>query len=387
MSDHKATDQALQFLADTLVDVAGVDAVAVFQVTGERLSLAASRNLPPSIASRTLGADEISSEFGRSLLAAAGCERFVEARTLPLVSSGGLFGAVVLLWRAPDDGREPWHGELATALVDLAASMLATTAHLGSLVIANEELRASRQALARSEKLRALGQMAAGVSHDLRNVLNPLSLHMQIAGRANARGDARQVEETLGEMKQVLRRGLDVLERLRQFSRQSPDSKAIAVDLNALAHEAVELARPRMASGGGRLSRIHEELGSPPAVLGQPSEIVSAVLNLIVNAIDAMPNGGNITIRTGQERDGGWIGVTDDGPGMSPEVQARVFEPFFTTKGAEGTGLGLSMVYATMHRHLGAVRLETAPGKGATFTLWFPPASAEPPSAAPTSVA
>jgi signal transduction histidine kinase len=190
-----------------------------------------------------------------------------------------------------------------------------------------------RQTLARSEKLQTLGRMAAGISHDLKNILSPLSLHVQMAGRGNAQGDTEQVDKTLAEMKQTLKRGLDVIERLRQFSRQAPDSHVVAVDLNSLAREAVQLAKPRMTNGTGRPSRIHEDLGTPPPVLGQPSEIVSALLNLLVNAIDAMPSGGNIAVRTGEERDGGWIAVADDGPGMGREVRARVFEPFFTTKG------------------------------------------------------
>jgi signal transduction histidine kinase len=230
-----------------------------------------------------------------------------------------------------------------------------------------------RDALARSEKVRTLGQMAAGISHDLKNILNPLFLHIEVATRANARSDMGQVAEALGEMKQALKRGVDVTERLRQFSRQTPDSPMAGIDLNALAREAVQLAKPRMASGGGRLSRIHEKLGTPPPVFGQSSEIVSALLNLLVNAIDARPHGGSITILTSEERGGACIAVADDGPGMTPEVQARVFEPFFTTKGTEGTGLGLATVYATVHRHGGTVRLDSEPGNGTTFTLWFPP--------------
>jgi signal transduction histidine kinase len=101
-------------------------------------------------------------------------------------------------------------------------------------------------------------------------------------------------------------------------------------------------------------------------------EVLSAVVNLVVNAIDAMPEGGIVKVSTGARDEGVAVTVADNGPGMSPEVQARVFEPFFTTKGAEGTGLGLAMVFATMQRHSGAVSLETSPGNGARFTLWFP---------------
>jgi signal transduction histidine kinase len=318
----------------------------------------------------------VDSALGRAFMDRCGAA-FVQCRTLPLVSNGGLFGAVVLLWKKPDDGSEPWHDELAQGLVDLAATILATSAHIQALVRSNEELRRSREVLARTEKLRALGQMAAGVSHDLKNILNPLSLHLQLAQRASTKGSKEGVAEALGAMKEALVRGVEVLERLRHFSRQTPDSKVVSVDLSALAHEAVLLAKPRMALKEGRLCRVREEYGAPPPVAAEPGEIVSAVLNLLANAVDAMAEtGGEITVRTGERDGGGWLTVEDDGPGMSAEVQARVFEPFFTTKGEEGTGLGLATVYAAVTRHHGTVQLDSAPGKGATFTLWFPALSA-----------
>jgi signal transduction histidine kinase len=205
----------------------------------------------------------------------------------------------------------------------------------------------------------------------MKNILNPLSMHAQIVQRAIARGDAAQANASIEECKSVIRRGVEMLERLRGFSRQSHETRAAPVDLNTLVREAIAIARPRMASGAGTLSRIVEELGEPPPVVARPDEIVAAVVNLVANAIDAMPGGGTITLHTGRERGGAFVRVRDTGPGMSPEVQARIFEPFFTTKGAEGTGLGLAMVFATMQRHSGNVSVETAPGQGAAFTLWF----------------
>ena len=127
-----------------------------------------------------------------------------------------------------------------------------------------------------------------------------------------------------------------------------------------------------MAARGGRMNRVVEELGAPPLVRGRPADIVSAMVNLIVNAIEAMNGGGTIVLRTGASDNQGWVQVSDDGPGMAPGVESRIFEPFFTTKGDDGTGLGLAMVYACMQRHGGTVKVDTAPGKGTTFTLSFP---------------
>jgi signal transduction histidine kinase len=374
VTENPSTSAALQLLADSLVDQAGADAAAVFEVTADRLVLSAGRSVPEHLRGWSADPDDIDSALGRAFMDRCGSD-FVQCKTLPLVSSGGMFGAVVLLWKKPDDGSEPWHDELAEALVDLAATILATSAHVQALVRSNEELRRSRELLARTEKLRALGQMAAGVSHDLKNILNPLSLHLQLAQRANARGNQEGVAEALGGMKEALMHGVEVLERLRHFSRQTPDSKVVPVDLSALAHEAVLLAKPRLASKGGRLCRVREEYGTPPPIAAEPGEIVSAVLNLLANAVDAMTDtAGDIILRTGERDGGGWLTVQDTGPGMSAEVQSRVFEPFFTTKGEQGTGLGLATVYAAVVRHQGTVHLDGAPGKGATFTLWFPAA-------------
>jgi signal transduction histidine kinase len=115
------------------------------------------------------------------------------------------------------------------------------------------------------------------------------------------------------------------------------------------------------------------EPGETTTVLCRRSELITAIVNLVFNAIDAMPDGGTITVRTGHDEQGGWIEVADDGPGMPPEVESRVFEPFFTTKD-QGTGLGLAIVYSFVKRHGGKVSLETKLGAGTRFRLWFPAA-------------
>lgn len=236
-------------------------------------------------------------------------------------------------------------------------------------------LRASEAALLQSLKLRALGQMAAGVAHDLRNILHPLALNLQLGERMLDHGNHAGVREVLAEARQIVARGVQTVERLRDYGRQDPEGAAEPVDLDALALEALDIARPRLTTTR-RACRVSTELGRGPVALAQASEIVNALVNLVVNAIDAMPDGGTVTLRSGHGDDGGWVEVQDDGPGMPPEVRARVFEPFFTTKGDGGTGLGLAMVYACMQRHGGRVTLETEVGRGTTFRLWFPPVPA-----------
>jgi signal transduction histidine kinase len=236
-----------------------------------------------------------------------------------------------------------------------------------------DQLRASEEVLRRTERLRSLGEMAAGISHDIKNILNPAGLQLTRLERAIGKNDLGIATDATTALRQVLARGVETVERLRAFSRQEPEPQRVAVDLDRIAAESIELARPRMSSSDRTPSHIVLEAGGAPPIKGVAADLVGAVVNLIANAIDAMPRGGTITVSTGSDDEGPWLRVADDGPGMSPEVKARVFEPFFTTKGESGTGLGLAMVYACMVRHAGRVELDTAPGRGARFTLRFPP--------------
>ncbi len=316
--------------------------------------------------------DVIDSELGERLLQrSAGA--FAAVRTLPMMSEGDLFGALVLFYAAPAELDEE-----AETLVDLAAISLGKARQYAELHRSYAELRASREALARTEKLRALGEMAAGISHDLKNILNPLSLHLQLLERTLKRGGPG-AEDAIAEMKQVLRRGVETLDRLREFSRQAPERRAERVRLDALAHEAVELSRPRIASSPGRRRGITlvEEHAAQPLIEARPAELVTALLNILSNAIDALTEGGTVTVSTGAADGGAWVRIHDDGPGIPEEHRARIFEPFFTTKGAkEGTGLGLAMVYAFVQRHGGKLTLDAPqpPAHGTTFTIAFPAA-------------
>jgi signal transduction histidine kinase len=229
------------------------------------------------------------------------------------------------------------------------------------------DLRRAEAALLRNEKLRALGQMSTGIAHDLKNLLNPLGLHVEIVDRALKKAGAER-PDAITAIRDIIRRGVETIDRLRTFSRLEPEPFADRVDVAAVAREAIELARPRFS---GALV-LHDEVADAGTVRGHGSEVVAALVNLIVNAADACGERGTVTVRTGCDDSAAWVEVADDGPGMPPEVEARVFEPFFSTKGESGTGLGLANVFATMLRHGGEVRLDTAPGRGARFVLRFP---------------
>ena len=375
VSDAGALGEILPILADAIREEVRADGVCVVEICangGARVVVA--RGLPACAneLQLVLDPDAMGEELGRAISGACGAA-FAHAVTRPLVASGDLFGAVVMLFAAhapPSDAMQ-----LADGLVDLAAIELESAAQIEKLKKSHAELRASLDVLTRTEKLRALGQMAAGVSHDLKNILNPLSLYLQVAERAIVRGDHAEARESIVEMNQIVVRGVETVERLRAYSRQTKGTETELVDLDRLVREASGIAKPRMAATGTVL-RIAFDLGRPRAVMAIPGELVSALVNLVVNAIDAAGTIGKvITLRSGESGGGSFVEVEDDGPGMAPDVEKKVFEPFFTTKGTEGTGLGLAIVYATVQRYGGHITLDTGLGRGTRFRLWFPAAA------------
>jgi PAS domain S-box-containing protein len=225
-------------------------------------------------------------------------------------------------------------------------------------------------ALLQGQKLRALGQMAAGVAHDLRNILSPLGLLLPVLERTDAQD--QHVVEAIELMRTGLERGKQTIDRLREFSRQTPEaSSSEPIDVDAIVREAVRLCRTRTRESLVPIA-IEEALAANALVRVNGGELLSAIINLIVNAVDAMPNGGEIQLASGSDDRGVWIDVHDTGAGMSADVQKRAFEPFYTTKGDKGVGLGLAMVYAFVARHEGEVRLMSAPGHGTRVTLVLP---------------
>ena len=227
------------------------------------------------------------------------------------------------------------------------------------------------------QKLRALGQMAASVAHDLKNVLNAITLQATLLHRPLSH---EQADEVLVQIETAIRTGADTVERLRRFSRQEPEPIAEATDLDRVTDTAIEICRPRTREHPG--VELRRERAETPPALVRASELATAVVNLVVNALDAVGAQGTITVRTGTSAGGGFIEIADDGAGMPAEVERRAFEPFFTTK-AQGTGLGLSMAYAFVHRHGGRIAVETSPGQGTTIRMWFPAAPARPAETAP----
>jgi signal transduction histidine kinase len=369
-------EKVLPLLADAAVDIVGSNAAAVLAVqpNGEFV-LVASRNLPDELSGWSTTSGAFGGEARSELLAA--CQgRFRQAHLLPMVSGSGLFGGLVLFFEEETQaGTEPL--ELAGGLVDLVATTLDKVSQLEEMRRAHASLRASQEVLVHSEKLRLLGQMSAGIAHDIRNLLNPMSLYLELIERAARRGDTNKVKDNITAAQDVLRHGVEIVGRLNEFSKASPTPTTHSVDPNTLAQEAVQVVKPRMTSAQGRLSVIEAKLGDPPPLAAPPGEVVSALVNLLVNAIDAMPEGGKIEVRTSAARGGVLLEVADNGPGMPSDIAEKALKPFFTTKGKHGTGLGLAMVDDFVRRNGGSLSLTTAPGEGTTVSMWFPSVARE----------
>jgi len=367
VSDSTTSEGIFSLLAQTVVENCGAFHSVVFGTSdrGDFAVLSSYGGCDEKALSR-LDLDEVYSlaELRTAVMKVCGDWGY-SFRVFPLICEAKLFGALVVLY-SDSHPRTDKQWILIEGLTELTAISLNKTYQHQKLQKAFDDLRISQDALVRTEKFRALGQMSAGIAHDLKNLLSPLMLSTDlIRDAAGKRDEVLQLSE---RMDRILTRGLETVERLRDFSRQSPEEvEAVPTDLNSMVQEAVEISKPRL----GKIKLV-PELGTPPVIRIRPADCVAAIVNLLFNAVDALEGKGTITVLTGASDGGGWVEVADDGPGMAPEIRSRILEPFFTTKGDSGTGLGLSIVYAFTQRHGGRLEIQSEPGHGARFKMWFP---------------
>jgi PAS domain S-box-containing protein len=299
-------------------------------------------------------------------------------------------------WRARD-GRTVW---VETTLAPRIArgrviEVEAIARDVTERVIADEARRAATERERRSEKLRALGQMASGVAHDLNQSLALIAGYSGLAQQAVRESEPRlpEVERQLEIVVRAAMDGGETVMRLLRFGGRAATEgeREQPVELGPLLQDVATLTAPRwrdQLQADGRSIELSVVREGGLWIGGIAPELREALTNLVFNAVDALPNGGRIRLRALRDGADVVLEVTDDGVGMPAEVQQRVFEPFFTTKGERGTGLGLALVFATVEQHRGTVALDSAPGRGTTFRLSFPaiapPGSTAPPDSALT---
>lgn len=232
--------------------------------------------------------------------------------------------------------------------------------------------------LIHSEKQRALGVMSSGVIHNFNNILTVILGQAELLQMQLSKTKGKQIQSVLDSLKVIEQATMDgaaIIKRIQEFTRGGEGMAIAPVDLNQLIKDSLILSKPRWKhepEAKGIKVEVRTELGDIPSIKGNRTQLTEVLLNMLFNAVEAMPRGGEIFIRTWRERDQVCLSISDTGIGMSPEIRDRVFDPFFTTKGVKGVGLGLSVVYGIVKRHDGHIAVESTEGKGTTFTIKFP---------------
>jgi signal transduction histidine kinase/ActR/RegA family two-component response regulator len=307
------------------------------------------------------------------------------ALAVPLHAEGKLVGTLIVA-RCKDTRFTVPETDFLRTLSEHVAVAARQTQLYSELEAAYNELHATQQIAIQQERLRALGQMASGIAHDINNALTPVMGFADLLDRTepNMSAGGRRCLATIKTAAQDIAMTVG---RMREFYRQrEQDEPLVNLELNKVVQEAIELGRPRwrdIPQQKGIIIELRTELDpGPTSMLGNESEIRQALLNLLLNAVDAMPKGGCLTIRSRQVRlksgspENGpsqalQLEIIDTGTGMDEQTRRRCLEPFFTTKGVRGTGLGLAMVYGVVERHAGHIDIDSAPGKGTTMRLLF----------------
>jgi PAS domain S-box-containing protein len=314
-------------------------------------------------------------------LAQAGLASLVIA---PLLVESQVFGVLVAARRQPGSFTSS-DCEFLRQLSEHVALAAHQAQLYGALQQAYDDLRKTQQAVAQQERLRALGQMASGIAHDINNAISPIAIYTEslLEREPNLSPRARDYLQTISS---AIDDVAATVVRMREFYRQREPQLTLApVQLNELVEQVLSLTRARwsdMPQQRGFVIETRTDLAKDlPTIMGVDNEIREALTNLILNAVDAMPEGGTLTIRTrriepsasvfGPGAPSASVEVIDTGIGMDEDTQRRCVEPFFTTKGERGTGLGLAMVYGMAQRHSAEIEVESALGKGTTIRLSF----------------
>ncbi|HEU5136666.1 MAG TPA: ATP-binding protein [Steroidobacteraceae bacterium] len=301
---------------------------------------------------------------------------------VPMLIEGKVFGVLVVA-RCLSNSFASGECEFLTHLSEHVAQAAQHAQLHSALQSAYDDLRATQAAIMQQERLRALGQMASGIAHDINNAISPVSLYTEALLErekgisAPGRGQLQVIQRAIGDVAQTVA-------RMREFYRpREPQMLLARVQLNQLVQQVLDLTRVRwndMPQQRGVTIAVAKQLApSLPAIMGAEGEIREALTNLVFNAVDAMPAGGTLTVRTHAGEGRVQIEIVDTGVGMNEDARRRCLEPFFTTKGERGTGLGLAMVYGMVQRHSADIAIESEVGEGTRVQLTFGAAVADAP--------
>jgi len=307
---------------------------------------------------------------------------FRSAMLVPLMLESGP-QAVLLLASKQLKAFPPGQADVVAGLATHLSAALHVALLNDQLQGAVSELQRTHEYLVQSEMLRVAGEMATGVAHEFNNLLGSVLGRAQLLTLRIGTGKLTQ-EELVSSLRVIERAALDGSEvgrRLRQFGRGTSAAVLEPVDLDRVLLDAIEFTRPRWeneAQVTGRRIEVASESWSGAHVMGHSNELREVFTNLILNAVDALPQGGTIRLATSHQGDRVLARVEDDGTGMDEETRKRLFEPFFTTKGDGGSGLGLSVAYGIIKRHDATIEVQSQPGHGTAIAVLFPRAKGAP---------
>ena len=288
-------------------------------------------------------------------------QRYIRYEDLPLRSKGGQSHDVEFVSNVYQEGD---HTVIQCNIRDISERKL---------------VEAQRERLVQVDKLRLVGEMARGVAHDLNQSLGLVSGYSDLIIDALSQSpvDLAALRDMADVIAQAATDGGQLLTRLMTFARGQPEGPSEHVPVPALLTRVQHLTAPRWRNAGfseGRSITVSVDAEPDTVIVGWPSSLQEALVNLVFNAVDAMPEGGTISLRAHRQEQQIAVEVQDSGTGMSAEVQAQIFQPLFTTKGQRGTGLGLAQVLSTVDHHGGRITVDSTAGQGTTFCLVFPAA-------------
>jgi len=382
----RALTDALARACDVGCRLVGARAAAVALLAGDWLTLSAACGLPDATTWRVNAGEGLTGEMlaGQAPVACRdvqtcrsledsflGDAGFHACLLVPLRLGGRTLGALYLADTEIKDF-SPEEIEAAQVLASLVAAAVENNRVHGELRGALDRALAAQEGLVQGEKARALGEMASGISREFNNIF------AIILGKAQlllARAHDDSLREGLGMLEEAAWRGADIVHRLLGLAATTTSDTVSPVEMTALIQDAVGLTQTRWDEPAGRGQRIEivTDLQPVPPVAANPTALRDAVMNLIVNAVDAMPTGGRIVIRTRPRAEGVELRVSDTGEGIADEIRSRIFDAFFTTRAPQRLGLGLSVVHAIVTRYRGAIDIKSAAG-GTTVTVWIPAA-------------
>jgi PAS domain S-box-containing protein len=259
-----------------------------------------------------------------------------------------------------------------TSVVEGQRALVGIARDVTTALELQEEIERARKRAAQVERLRALGELAAGVAHDFNNTVGTILGRVELARQKLARNE--NLADDVAVIETAARNAAAIIRRIKEFSRPTGADTWQDVDIGAVVRDAATLVQTQVSAG----IELAVHVAATPLIQGNGTELREVFLNLLRNALDAVGGHGHVVVRCFAEEDKTVVVVEDDGQGMTPAVQQRIFEPFFTTKGDKGTGLGLSVSHWILRRHDAQIHLQSEPGKGTTFRITFAPFHAPP---------